>query len=1176
MKYKITFLLIICLFTYKIQAQLDTIQFERIGIKDGLSEVVVQSVLQDNKGFMWFGTQDGLNMYDGKNFKIFRPDFEDPDNTISTTAIFRLYQSADNNLWICSGAGLNMYNKKTEKFHTFVHNENDTNSIRDNLPFRITEDSQNNMWIFTRFGIDKLKKHTDNYDSVSFIHYNYKTETGDSINLNGRINIITDANGDVWLANFNTGLYRIPAHEQPKDIPAFIHYQNTPQNPNLLPQAIVNFIIDKQGTPWIFAQDTITKIDISKKEPVFIHYDVSNLPQIFRAQAFYITQDEIMYLGHFGTGLIVYNLKTKKYNQYLNNPMNPTSISQNSIIQIYEDNAGIIWIGTTKGINKYDKNKNKFKHVAPQPLNPNWLRDEYVFSFETDKQNNLWVGTLNANGIYIYNHENNQFRNIRGNFNNPDSLFGNNIRVIHRDAKDNIWVGTIEGSWSKYNAQEDKFTNYRIRQPLCVLEDKYGNFWLGTSGAGLVYFNTTTNSFERFYNDFGDNENTNLSGNRVRAIYRDSKDNLWIGTEISGLDKMVVKNNDTTFVNYRANTKDSTALSNDGVFDIYEDKDGFLWLATFGGGLNKLDPETEIFKHYTIKNGLPSNNLYGILPDDEGNLWLSTNNGLSKFNPATEEFTNFYMSDGLQSNEFNSGAFFKDKEGNFYFGGVNGYNIFKPEDIKSNPIPPQVVFTDFKVFNKSVMPGENSLLKISIQETKEIRLKYEHKDITFEFAALHYSAPEKNTYAYMIENYNDEWVELGTRNFVTYSKLPPGKYILKVKAANCDGLWCNEPISIILIVKPPFWKTIWFYSIIIIFLVVLIWFFIRLREKKLKREKQILEQKVIIRTKQIQERNEEILQKNEELNQQTEEILTQRDEIEQQHFYVSEQRDKIVKQQKDINDSIQYAQRIQTSVLPSLNEMNNIFPNNFILFMPRDIVSGDFYWFRQISQNNTTYKLIIAADCTGHGVPGGFMSMLGVTLLNEIINKITGELKANIILNELRNKVIETLHQTDEAIENRDGMDIAFCIYNQEDNTLQYAGANNPLYIFRKENLTDNTNETSYKLIEYKPDKMPIGIYIKKISRSFKNNEVKLQKNDTIYIFSDGFYDQFGGKESRKFLKFNFKKLLHSIQNQDFEQQKQSLKQSYNEWIAYTDKRTNNPEHEQTDDILIIGIKFTY
>jgi serine phosphatase RsbU (regulator of sigma subunit) len=392
-------------------------------------------------------------------------------------------------------------------------------------------------------------------------------------------------------------------------------------------------------------------------------------------------------------------------------------------------------------------------------------------------------------------------------------------------------------------------------------------------------------------------------------------------------------------------------------------------------------------------------------------------------------------------------------------------------------------------------------------------LPYNKCNLIFEYVGIHFALPEKNTYQYMLRGYDDKWSEITTKTSTDpYRKIPHGNYTFMLRTANSDGIWSDEPVTYSFIIKPPFWKTPVAYVLEVLLALAILYLIVRLRERKLQQDKKILAQKVKERTIEIEK-----------------------------------QRDQIAFQNKEITSSIMYAKRIQSAVLPAEDVFKKLLPRHFILFKPRDIVSGDFYWITEKDKK----IILVAADCTGHGVPGAFMSMLGVSLLNEIINNVK-KMSACEILNQLRNNVKKTLSQKGRQDETKDGMDLVLCILDFTSLRVQFAGAYNSLWLIRN-------NE----LMVYKGDKMPIGIYVG-TEKPFTCQDISLKKNDLVYLFSDGYADQFGGPEEKKFKSGNLKELLLKIHNEPLSRQKDILDNTIEDWKG---------DLQQIDDIMMIGIK---
>jgi serine phosphatase RsbU (regulator of sigma subunit) len=614
-------------------------------------------------------------------------------------------------------------------------------------------------------------------------------------------------------------------------------------------------------------------------------------------------------------------------------------------------------------------------------------------------------------------------------------------------------------------------------------------------------------------------------------MLQDEMGNFWVGTW-GGL--TILDKEKKTYKRFLPNENDSTTISDDKIFALFVDSKGRFWIGT-AGGLNLCNRADNTFRAFRVKDGLPSDAIYGILEDNQGNLWLSTANGLSKFNPDKKIFKNYFSDDGLQSNQFKEHAYVRLKSGEMAFGGVNGVNIFNPQNIRDNTFVPPVVITDFRIFNQSVPISKRSILRQDISITKEITLSYSQSVISFDFAALNYEVPEKNQYAYMMEGFEQKWNYVQDQKNATYTNLDPGEYIFKVKASNNDGVWNQKGTYLKIIIKPPFWKTWWFNTLCIIGLILLVFSIILYRDSKIKEQKKELE-------RQVKERTSEIVQKNEELEAQTENLRTANNEIREK-----EQKLNII--YNEIRDNIRAAEVIQKYILPSQDYIKKHLCESFILYKPKDVVSGDFYWFDQLHGK----KIIAVADCTGHGVSGAFMSINGHHLLNQAIfsNNFS---TASDILDRLNEGVVKEFHKAYRETDFKDGMDVSLCIIDEQNLKLQFSGANHPLYLLR-----DN------EIIQVKGNRFSIGTIIRNQIGKFSNHIIDLRKGDLVYLFSDGYADQIGGENGEeKFMYPRFRELLLEISHLRMNEQQNILSEQFESWKG---------RNSQLDDVLVIGFK---
>ena len=841
---------IICLFVLfhtNIYSQTEKLEFEHITRENGLSEGSDYCILQDRKGFLWIGTADGLNRYDGYEFKIFR-NIPGDSNSISNSQVLSILEDRAGTLWIgTDGGGLNKFNRDKENFTRYMHNPNDSTSLSNNAVWSIYEDRAGTIWIGTfAGGINKLDRNKN-----KFIRYIYNPEDPGSLSFNTVISFCEDSKGNLWIGTLGGGLNKLSMAERNNINPDFIHFRHDPNDSRSLSSDRVTRILeDKNGIIWVGTLgeglDQLNWIDEKEKQASFLHYkykadDPASIGGNEIVQI-YEDRDGQVWIGTWGGGLNKLipgkdkNSPTS-FKTFTHDANDPRSLSGNIVYTIYEDNSGLLWVGSwAKGFNKFNKKKKLFKHYKHVPNSPSSLSVNSVLDIYEDRSGILWIGTFDG-GLNRFDRKTEKFKHYRNNANDPFSIGDDGIYSIFEDKSGMLWIGTFNGGLNMLNPKTENFTRYQHNpgNPKSIssnfvnniCEDKDGNLWIGTFGAGLNRFDRITGEFTH-YRHIQDNSKS-LSGDNIELLYLDKSGELWIGTH-SGLNRYDRKNDNFTRHHYDPNNPSS--LSNNYVFCIHEDKKGRFWIGTNGGGLNKYDTETGKFFNYRMSNGLPNDVIYGILEGDNGNLWLSTNDGLSKFNPDAETFRNYDERDGLQSKGFNSYSYCKSRTGELLFGGPNGLNIFHPDSIKDNEHIPSVVLTNFLLYNEPVAIGFDSaynrtILKKSITEADQIELSYEDKVLSFEFSALDFHVPWKNKYAYIMEGFENDWNYTdANRRFASYTNLDPGEYTFRVKGSNNDGIWNEAGTSIKVIILPPWWSTSWayiIYSVSIISIIYLTW-----------------------------------------------------------------------------------------------------------------------------------------------------------------------------------------------------------------------------------------------------------------------------------------------------------------------------------------------------------------
>ena len=840
-----------------ILAKYENINFDHLTVSDGLPSNRVHCILQDSRGFMWFGTEYGLNKYDGYKFITYKPDIQNPDR-IGNNFIWSILEDYNGNIWIGTyGNGLYKFDYEQEIFTNYKNETDDPYSLSNNYVSSICQipsDSGKILWVGTRWGgLNIFDLKTKKFYNRQTNHWNFS-----DINTNYIYTMFVDREGLLWIGTSASGLIQYDLKTE-----SFISYTQNPKDKQSLSNNNVRSIFqDKSGELWIGTYNGLNRFDRNQK----------------------------------------------KFYHYISKPHDKNSLSDNSVISIIQDKSDKLWIGTFNGLNIFYPETGKFIRIHSDDTRENGLSNDFITTIYQDISGTLWFGTLGG-GIDKYTPITNRFKKYRIGSNNYAKTNKNSVRSIQEDITDEnvLWIGTDGAGLVKYNRSNGAYLHYFYKNTPIFVRSIYQNLhipnsiWIATWGQGLIKIDKTYDYIYKqiyqsqypykivpdhisiiheikdgiallgtsrglyqfdirkeeylYYSDDPDNPN-DIGHKNVKSIFKDKSGCLWIGTYGEGLYRLKLKSdlnrkdmnrNSWEFVHFENDPNDYNSISSNKIMSIYEAENNIIWIGTQGGGLNKLaciesddiDQSTAKFIHFQEKDGLPSDIIVGILEDEHGNLWLSTNNGISKFDPVQESFRNFDIEDGLQGNEFNRFSCFKDKNGNMYFGGTNGYNVFQPDSIDENPVIPSIVITDFKIFNKAITPETNSPLKKSISETKEIILTHLQSVFSFEFAALEYTNSGKNKYAYKMEGVDPDWVYTdASRRFATYTQLDPGEYIFKVKGSNNDGIWNEEGTSIHIIIIPPWWQTVWayaFYALFILSMVYGTWRF-QINRFKLKRQ----------------------------------------------------------------------------------------------------------------------------------------------------------------------------------------------------------------------------------------------------------------------------------------------------------------------------------------------------
>ena len=825
--------------------------FKRLTVRDGISHNRINCILQDSKGLMWFGTQEGLNRYDGYQVTVYLHQPGDL-NSLYDNIIRALFEDRQGVLWIGTDGGLNKYHWQSDRFTGYQNDPDDPNSLSSNEIRVIYEDKAGELWIGTKTGglnrFDPQKK--------QFVRFQNNPHDPDSLSDNFVTSIVEDRNGVLWIGTWG-GLNK---YDGPGN--RFVRFRFNPNNPYSLSSDSVNIVYqDNSGRLWIGTEDSgLNRFNPLKEQ--FIHYRKSReIPNSLTSDTIYAIFEDREGMLWIGTNYGLNRLSDEKSGNFLHYQGyfgDPDSLSNNWIRSIYQDVQGLLWIGTRGGgINVLDKKKNKFRHYWSSLEDPNSLNDNSVFAIYQDSSGLVWIGTMEG-GLNKFDRETDKFTHFRARPRYTNSLGDDSVRAIIGSKTGGLWIGTQRGGLDRFDPTAGTFSHYKHNPDnprsisdnfiTAIYEDQAGVPWIGTRRGGLNRFDTAARKFIHYKSNPDDPHS--ISHNFITAIYEDQSGMLWIGTDLGGLNRFDAGKN--IFIRYKNNADNPNSLSNNRIKSIHEDKKGVLWIGTWRG-LNKFEPGKNQWKVYTVKDGLPDSNIYGILEDSQENLWLSTNSGLAKFNPRQETTITYSVPDGIQGEEYNTGAYYKNPlTGEMFFGGMNGFNAFYPDQVKDNTYIPPLVITNIKTVNLQEVSVK------SVYGMKDIRLSPREDSFTITFAALNYRNPEENRYAYKLDGVDREWVKCGTQRSVSYNNLEAGAYNFRVIGSNDDGYWNREGASVKIIIPPLPWETWWFQLLAAIVLLGVIYFIHRLRVRAIHSWKVKLEAQVNERTYELKKQQEEL------------------------------------------------------------------------------------------------------------------------------------------------------------------------------------------------------------------------------------------------------------------------------------------------------------------------------
>lgn len=796
----------------------DRLQSENIRVEQGLSQNTVSAIAQDSDGFLWIGTWDGLNKYDGYGFQAMNK-----ENGLTNETIRAIYMLGKT-LWVGTENGLNAIDITTGKVRQFFHIPGDTTSLSDNWINHLTSDHRGFLWISTRKGLTELNPET--FKCVQI----FSREYGNPIRSNYFNMLLQDQNYNYWIAT-NNGLLFVE-HLSLKAT----RYLHSPFDSTSLPDNQVNCVVqDADGAIWIGTKNGLARFDHTSGQFIvpdhpFFRQEPNPQKEIL---SLFFDQNNTLWAGTNGQGLICYKPVINNLVVNTNQPNRSFTISDNRIFSIFQDRQGVLWVGSFSGLNRLNVNAPHFRTYRNDPEFPNSLSNNSVWAFEEDKAGEIWIGT--ENGISILNRKTGNYHHLVHQPGNTNSLSGNQIRTIRKDESGKMWVGTRYNGLSCYDPVKDRFTHYRNNPQnntslpddfvLSVATANYPFIWIGTD-RGLSRLNAQSGLFVNYLHQPG--ISGSLPNDKIYDLLIDSKKRLWVCTA-DGLALYRTETDDFITFQIPLTSGQHETLTINKFFSIREGHDGIFWLGTRGGGLARFEPETGAFKVFTSHHGLPNNVTYLAIEDLKGDLWITSNWGLTRFSPKQELFTNYEVTDGLQGNEFNFNAGMRAANGELFFGGMNGFNSFFPEEIVVNKTPPVIQITKFKLFN--------TLQNRKLRDGDTLTLKFDDNVFSFEFAALDFNNPSKIKYRYMLEGYDNSWIERDAgQRFAEYAKVSPGTYTFKVAASNSDGYWNERGLYLIVVIKSPWYGT-WLFRFLVVFIVIfLVYLIVFLRMKAIRRK----------------------------------------------------------------------------------------------------------------------------------------------------------------------------------------------------------------------------------------------------------------------------------------------------------------------------------------------------
>ncbi len=1072
------------IFSFAAGGKYDQLQFRRYTIENGLPVGTVWTVYQDSCGFIWFGTDNGLSRFDGFQFITITTHGEEGKKIVSDK-VYDIIQGHNHKIYFATAEGISLYNKVSGRYSELQIND----SLLRKQPVRsIHIESDTTILIATQSaGLQRI--YLGSRKAEAIIPQNFFAR-----------NVFADNKKNLWIATYGKGIYLKTSDGK------LNHFliSNDKTDPNdFEAKNRVNQIFEyDKNTLWILTERGIYQLDIASKniQPVPIARYFGNPQTPTRFRKIIRDRNQNLWICSYNGLLLLEKGDPNAGYLFTSDENNPFSLSSNRLLSVMEDQSGSIWISNyDAGVNVLHSLEVKFLYFQ-KTQNPNSLPANIVTAFEKHNENIL-IGTIGG-GLTEFNPQNQTFRR----FTNPD--LNDRIISIYKENNRSIWLGTWGTGLQNFDPVRNKVVTYQRDNNLtnslsnntviCFLPDTDNTWlWIGTF-SGLNRINLKTKVVERFEHD-------PILGKTIIYSLRFHKNKIFIGTGGQGL---IILNPETLEIeNIFKESPEGTKLASNTIHYIAKDAiDEIFYLGT-DKGISIFDYKKEQFFNIDETGGLSNNKVWSVIQDRNHDLWLSTNRGITRIKPSLgfsnpEAFKIYGQKDGLRTLEFSQGSCLYDTVNNqIFYGGTQGFYYFNPDNIKPRLFNPQIHITSIKVMDNELVSDT------SVAYLQHLILPYNKNFLSFEFVSLDYFDPSNNLYQFKVVGQSNIWTTPSFRNYVSFPDLKEGKYKLIIRGTNSEGYWSEYEREIFITINPPWYRTNIAYASYILAIILGIIGFVQWRTYKLEHEKRILEAIV-------QERTKELRQKN-----------------------------------ADITASIQYAQRIQQAIInPKITEFLKHFPDAFVFFRPKDIVSGDFFWFGKKGNR----RFFAAADCTGHGVPGAFMSIIGTNLLEKAIieHNIT---EPHEILAQIDADIKISLNQFGRKNDTFDGMDIALCAYDMGMNKLLYAGAYRPLIQIRNQ-----------EVIQHKATRASIGGSQIQKEKKFETHCIEVLPTDVFYIYSDGMTDQFGGEHGRKLSSGTLQNIFLEVHNKHMMEQELFFENFMKQWLD---------GYSQIDDIILVGVR---